>query len=144
MYNIEDKEYVGDLILLRGVPGSGKTTVGEVILRCVRGDNPDVLSADNFFMSDKGIYNFDGSKLKEAHNDCLLKCAERMKNEFSRIVVANTFTEEWEMEKYFEIAERYKYRVHTLVVENRHGGNNVHGVPDEKVKQMRDRFNVKL
>ncbi len=144
MYNMEDKEYVGDLILLRGVPGSGKTTVGEVILRCVRGDNPDVLSADNFFMSDKGIYNFDGSRLKEAHNDCLLKCAERMKNEFSRIVVANTFTEEWEMEKYFEIAERYKYRVHTLVVENRHGNENVHGVPDEKVEQMRDRFNVKL
>ena len=67
-----------------------------------------------------------------------------MKNEFSRIVVANTFTEEWEMEKYFEIAERYKYRVHTLVVENRHGGENVHGVPDEKVNQMRNRFNIKL
>lgn len=141
---MEEREYIGDLILLRGVPGSGKTTAAEVILRCVRGDNPDVLSADNFFMSEKGIYNFDATKLKEAHNDCLLKCAERMKNEFSRIVVANTFTEEWEMEKYFEIAERYKYRVHTLIVENRHGGTNIHGVPVEKVNQMRDRFNIKL
>ena len=56
-------EYIGELILLRGVPGSGKTTVGEVILRCVRGDNPDVLSADNFFLNEKGTYNFDATKL---------------------------------------------------------------------------------
>lgn len=141
---MEEKEYVGDLILLRGIPGSGKTTLGEVILRCVRGDNPDVISADNFFVNEKGTYNFDATKLKEAHNDSLLKCAERMKNEFTRIVVANTFTEEWEMEKYFEIAERYKYRVHTMIVENRHGGLNIHGVPDEKLEQMRNRFNIKL
>lgn len=141
---MEEKEYVGDLILLRGIPGSGKTTLGEVILRCLRGDNPDVISADNFFVNEKGTYNFDATKLKEAHNDCLLKCAERMKNEFTRIVVANTFTEEWEMEKYFEIAERYKYRVHTMIVENRHGGLNIHGVPDEKLEQMRNRFNIKL
>lgn len=141
---MEEKEYVGDLILLRGIPGSGKTTLGEVILRCVRGDNPDVISADNFFVNEKGTYNFDATKLKEAHNDCLLKCAERMKNEFTRIVVANTFTEEWEMEKYFEIAERYKYRVHTMIVENRHRGLNIHGVPDEKLEQMRNRFNIKL
>lgn len=141
---MSDKEYIGDLILLRGVPGSGKSTLGEVILRCVKGEVPSILSADNFFTDDKGNYNFDASKLKEAHNDCLLKCAERMKNEFTRIVVANTFTQEWEMERYFEIAERYKYRVHSIIVENRHDGVNIHGVPDDKVQVMRDRFEIKL
>lgn len=139
-----NKEYIGDLILLRGVPGSGKSTLGEVILRCVKGEIPSILSADNFFIDDKGNYNFDPTKLKEAHNDCLLKCVERMKNEFSRIVVANTFTQEWEMEKYYEIAERYNYRVHSVIVENRHEGENIHGVPDDKVQVMKERFEIKL
>ncbi len=141
---MSDKEYIGDLILLRGVPGSGKSTLGEVILRCVKGEIPSILSADNFFIDNKGNYNFDPTKLKEAHNDCLLKCAERMKNEFSRIVVANTFTQEWEMEKYYEIADRYNYRVHSVIVENRHEGENIHGVPDDKVQVMKERFEIKL
>ena len=141
---MEDKEYTGDLILLRGLPGSGKSSLGEVILYCPGSNSPDVLSADNFFIDDKGNYNFDSSKLKQAHNECQLKCAERMKLEISRIVVANTFTEKWEMDSYYEMADRYKYRVHTVIVENRHESKNVHGVPDEKLEQMKNRFEIKL
>ena len=141
---MEEKEFIGDLILLRGLPGSGKSSLGDVILRNPNSNTLDVLSADNFFIDERGNYNFDGSKLKQAHNDCQQKCAERMKLEISRIVVANTFTEEWEMSPYFEMAERYKYRIHTIVVENRHNGKNVHGVPDEKLEQMKNRFEIKL
>ena len=141
---MENREYIGDLILLRGIPGSGKTTLGEVILHCPGTNSVDVLSADNFFIDDKGNYNFDPTKLKQAHNDCQQKCAERMKLEISRIVVANTFTEEWEMETYYEMANRYKYRVHSIIVENRHGNTNIHNVPSEKIEQMKNRFEIKL
>ncbi len=138
-------EYVGDLILLRGLPGSGKSTLGEVILYTPSSNNTNyVLSADDFFVDEKGNYNFDSTKLKEAHNQCKLKCAERMKLQLSKIVVANTFTQEWEMEPYFEIAERYHYRVHTIIVENRHGNKNIHEVPEDKVQIMKDRFDIKL
>ena len=140
---MENKDFVGDLILLRGLPGSGKSTLGDVILMWP-GNTPDVLSADNFFIDDKGNYNFDPTKLKEAHNDCQLKCAERMKLEISRIVIANTFTQEWEMKPYFDMAERYNYRVHSLIVENRHEGKNVHNVPDDKLQQMKERFEINL
>ena len=67
-----------------------------------------------------------------------------MKNEISRIVVANTFTQEWEMKTYYEMAERYKYRVHSVIVENRHDGVNEHDVPEETLVKMRNRFEVKL
>ena len=67
-----------------------------------------------------------------------------MKLEFAKIVVANTFTEEWEMERYYEMAERYHYRVHSIVVENRHEGKNVHGVPKDKLQMMKERFQIKL
>lgn len=141
---MEDKEYTGDLILLRGLPGSGKSSLGEIILHCPGSNSPDVLSADNFFIDDKGNYNFDATKIKQAHNDCQQKCAERMKLEISRIVVANTFTEKWEMDSYYEMAERYKYRVHSVIVENRHESKNIHNVPDEKLEQMKNRFETKL
>jgi predicted kinase len=136
-------EYVGDLILLRGLPGSGKSTLGDVILRTPQQD-PSLLSADDFFIDENGNYNFDSTKLQEAHSQCQLRCAERMKLQLSKIVVANTFTQDWEMEPYFEMAERYKYRVHTVIVENRHGNSNIHNVPDEKVEQMRNRFHFKI
>jgi len=137
-------QYKGDLILLRGIPGSGKSTLGEIILQTTQQQKPDVLSADNFFVDENGVYNFDSTKLKEAHNMCQQKCAERMRLEFSKIVVANTFTQEWEMQPYFEMANRYGYRIHTLIVENRHGSKNVHNVPDDKLEQMKDRFEISL
>jgi hypothetical protein len=103
-----------------------------------------VISADDYFLNENGDYKFDGSKLKEAHNECEVRCANKMKLETSRIVVANTFTQEWEMEKYYEMAERYNYRVHTVIVENRHGSKNVHGVRENKLQEMKNRFDIKL
>jgi hypothetical protein len=62
----------------------------------------------------------------------------------NKIFVANTFTQEWEMEPYFQLAEKYGYNIVTMIVENRHGGKNVHDVPDEPIKKMRDRFSIQL
>ena len=142
MENIIDKQ--GDLILLRGLPGSGKSTLGNVILQLPNNNPQEVLSADDFFVNNEGEYIFDGTKLKEAHNYCQFRCSERMRQQIVRIVVANTFTEDWEMKPYFEMAERYNYRVHTLIVENRHESENVHGVPKDKLQKMKDRFEIKL
>jgi hypothetical protein len=48
------------------------------------------------------------------------------------------------MDAYFEMAKRYRYRVHTVIVENRHDGTNVHNVPKEKIKEMKKRFQINL
>ena len=45
----KDNEYIGDLILLRGIPGSGKTTVAGLILQSPTNRDPEILSADDFF-----------------------------------------------------------------------------------------------
>lgn len=137
-------ETQGELILLRGLPGSGKSTLAKIILQLRSTDEPEVLSADDFFEDKEGDYNFDPTKLKEAHNYCQFRCSERMRQQKARIVVANTFTQEWEMDEYFKMAERYNYRVHTVIVENRHGNENVHGVPEDKLIQMKSRFQIKL
>jgi hypothetical protein len=48
------------------------------------------------------------------------------------------------MDDYLGLAKKYGYRTHSLIVENRHEGKNEHGVPEEKLKQMRDRFEISL
>ena len=137
-------EIRGELILLRGLPGSGKSTLAKIILQIRESDEPEVLSADDFFINENGEYDFDSKKIKEAHNYCQFRCSERMRQQKSRIVVANTFTEEWEMKPYFEMAERYNYRIHTIIVENRHGNKNIHNVPDEKLQSMKSRFDIQI
>jgi plasmid replication initiation protein len=68
-----------------------------------------------------------------------------MNNQFyETIVVSNTFTQEWEMKQYYELAEKYGYRVFSIITENRHGGVNEHGVPDDKLEIMKNRFEIKL
>ena len=42
------------------------------------------------------------------------------------------------------MAERYNYRIHTVIVENRHGNQNIHDVPEDKLKSMRSRFVIEL
>ena len=125
------------LILLRGLPGAGKSTFAKNFT-----PSPH-LEADMFFV-ENGEYKFDASKLKEAHQWCRDKTEWWMELEERTIVVSNTFTQEWEMEAYYELAKKHGYRVHSVIVENRHGGVNEHGVPADKLEQMRNRFQIKL
>lgn len=134
------------LILLRGVPGAGKSTLANSIW-----NEYAVCEADKYFHNkETGAYEFDVTKLKDAHEWCRSQVEIRMKDNqvnpqfYPEIVVSNTFTQEWEMQAYFDLAKQYDYRVVSLIVENRHGGENVHGVPVDKVQAMRDRFQIKL
>jgi hypothetical protein len=97
-----------------------------------------------YFIDKDGNYNFNPSKIKDAHQWCQEEMDFLMRLDHSKVVVSNTFTQEWEMEPYFKLAEKYGYTVFTIVVENRHGGKNTHGVPDEKLDLMKNRFEIKL
>lgn len=97
-----------------------------------------------YFVDRDGNYNFNPSKLKEAHEWCKNETEFVMKYEHPVVAVSNTFTQEWEMKPYYELAEKYGYMVISLIVENRHGGVNEHGVPEDKLKSMKDRFEISL
>jgi predicted kinase len=135
------------LYILRGLPGSGKSTLANSIV-----DTISVCEADQYFVDkETGEYKFNPDEIKIAHQWCRDEVEKRMVYnqdtyglDYSEIVVSNTFTQEWEMEPYFKLAEKYGYRVFSMIVENRHGGKNTHGVPDEKVEVMKNRFQIKL
>jgi predicted kinase len=131
-----------ELFLLRGLPGSGKSTLAKSI-------GGIHIEADQYFIDSDGEYKFDASQLKNAHQYCQGQTQSWMESDgtqvnVNKIIVSNTFTQEWEMQPYFDLAAKYGYRVYSLIVENRHGGVNEHGVPEEKLEQMKNRFEVKL
>jgi hypothetical protein len=62
----------------------------------------------------------------------------------TNVIVSNTSTTEKEMKPYLDMAGIYGYDVVSLVVENRHGNPSIHGVPEETMKNMENRFSIKL
>lgn len=133
------------LVLLRGLPGSGKSSFAKHMW-----SDFVICEADQFFYDSEGNYNFNPSKLKDAHKYCrdrvetFMSDNEKNPQFYPEIVVSNTFTKEWEMDEYFKLAKKYDYQVVSLIVENRHGNKNVHGVPDSKIEEMRNRFEISL
>ena len=104
-----------------------------------------------YFINENGEYAFNGADIKKAHQWCQSQVELAMIQnhitdglDSSDIVVSNTFTQEWEMEPYYKLAGSYGYRVFSIIVENRHGGENIHGAPADKIQIMKDRFEVKL
>lgn len=126
------------LFLVRGLPGSGKSTFSKFLCR-----SEDICEADKFFMVE-GQYRFDASRLKQAHEWCRSQVEARMQMDVDRIVVSNTFTREWEMAPYFELATKFGYSVFSVIVENRHGSTSVHNVPAASIDAMKNRFELKL
>ena len=124
-----------ELFLLRGLPGAGKSTLAKSL-------SGIHLEADHYFMED-GEYKFDASKLKEAHDKCQNAVRVWMGSQ-DRIIVSNTFTQAWEMQPYYDLAEEHGYRVYSLIVENRHSGINSHSIPQETLDKMKNRFECKL
>lgn len=120
------------LFLIRGVSGSGKTTMANEMVAGFRalGLSSIAACADDYFMED-GKYEWDASQIQQAHLWCQQCVCNAMDAEINCIVVHNTMTTEKEIKPYTTLADANFYTVVTLVMENRHGSQNIHAVPDE-------------
>jgi predicted kinase len=130
------------IYIVRGCPNAGKSTFAKTL-------GGIHIEADQYFVDGDGNYNFDGSKIKLAHEYCKGQTEAWMKTDgtqvnVDKIVVSNTFTQEWEFQPYLELAEKYGYKTFCIIVENRHGNTNEHNVPEDKIEQMKNRFSIKL
>ncbi len=129
------------IYLLRGLPGSGKSSLSKSL-------GTVHFEADMFFM-EGNEYKFDIRKIQEAHRWCQDQVRISMKNSDKklgdiRISVSNTFTQEWEMKPYYDMANEFGFSVFSIVVENRHNGVNIHNVPIDVIDNMEKRFELKL
>ena len=123
------------LYIVRGLPGSGKSSLAKKITETL-------YSADDFFTNKKGEYNFNAKLLGKAHEWCWGKVRDAMFIGANAVAVANTFTQAWEAEKYYQIAEEYGYSVFVIECQNDFG--NVHDVPQESIDAMKERWEKDL
>jgi predicted kinase len=130
------------LFIIRGVSGCGKSTTANLIV-----GEENVCTADEYFyINGHGVYAFEFSKLALAHKYCKDKLERLMSEGVEKVAVANTSTRERDVEEYMEVAEKYGYRCVVLVVENRHGGESLHDVPEKSLEKMENqlRNSIKL
>lgn len=114
------------LILVRGLPGSGKST-------WVRTNFPGIfhLEADMFFMKN-GMYFFEKSKLAQNHLT-LQRIAKMILDEGADVVISNTFVHTWEITSIIyhpSVTESVVYRMTSMY-------GTTHGVPEETVTRMK-------
>ena len=125
-----------EIVLIRGLPGSGKSTMAKSMVSDSIGNFIHV-ETDEFFVNADGEYRFDGERLTQAHHWCQDKTLGLLQAGFS-VIVSNTFSRMWEMKAYYDIAASIGANVRVITVTGQY--QNVHGVPEDVIERMRMRW----
>lgn len=134
------------LYLIRGLHGTGKTTLGERICEDIgaTGRPTILIEADQFFMElNNGFeqYKFDRRYLGAAHDECFGRTMRYLKAGYT-VAVANTFSTKRELLRYFDGLKRTGLNkiVDTQVIKCERRFTSIHGVPRKATEKMAERW----
>jgi len=130
--NIYKECKMNHLILVRGLPGSGKSTFAHMMSH----HGFLHVEADMFFVGPDG-YKFNGLKIADAHDWCQ-KEVVRALDHGENVIVSNTFTQKWEIEPYQKMVEKTGCKLTIIKMEGNYG--SVHGIPEIALQKMKDRW----
>ncbi|WP_394156080.1 ATP-binding protein [Vibrio campbellii] len=119
------------LILIRGLPGSGKTTLAKKLSKQLKAKH---FEADMYFENESGEYVFDGTKLTDAHEWCFQQTRKWL-SKGNTVIVSNTFVRHWEMKRYLQYCEKTDIEVEIKVC--REEFQSIHDVPLATIENMR-------
>jgi len=129
------------VIVLQGLSGSGKSTIAK---KLVEGVNQAVIvSTDQFMVNEAGEYEFDPTKIGEAHGRCFKRFLIALEADWSLIVVDNTNTSVAEIAPYMLAASAFGYEAAILRIEcsvEKAAARNLHGTPLDVVQAMAARI----
>ena len=119
------------LCIVRGIPGSGKSTFAKKLLE--QGKVQQHLEADEFMTDENGDYKFDPTILQKCHQQCQAWVKYYLDRGQS-VVVSNTFSRKWEILPYTRMGAEFE------VIEMKGNYQNVHGVPQFIIDNMKNRW----
>lgn len=123
------------LVIIRGVPGAGKTSLAQLLAALPRSVS---VAADDYpgrySLVGAGDHRFHEELNAAAHAWCLERVRDYLEMGCSVVAVHNTFVRAEEVVRYADLGDEYGYRVIVLEVQGRHG--SVHRVPEEVVSSM--------
>lgn len=130
---VQNRTPTPKLIIIQGIPGSGKTTAAKYLAKELHGVYHE---ADKYFTKPDGSYVFAPSKLEEAHNWCLQQTKEDLASGIT-VIVSNTFTTAWGIRKYMdEFSGKYPIclvRMSTVY-------QTIHNVPKTTIDKMKNQL----
>ena len=117
------------LLLIRGLPGSGKTTYAKKF--------PALhLEADMYFERD-GKYSYNADLIKNAHAWCQRTVSDALSQGLD-VIVSNTFVKVWELSNYALIAKKHNAQLE--IIEMREVFSQAHDIPPEVIQRMKDQW----
>ncbi|CAB3254627.1 unnamed protein product [Arctia plantaginis] len=135
------------MIIMRGLPGSGKSHLARLIVETLIGPslssyNSHVFSSDHYFMV-RGKYQYDKSHISNAHSWNLNRVKESAIQGLSPIIIDNTNIDIWEMRPYVEEALKNGYIIEVVEpmtpwakIPRQLFNMNIHRVPLQKIERM--------
>ena len=131
-----------NLILLRGLPGAGKSSLANVLSEY--GKYP-VFAIDDYFTNKiTGEYQFNFAENYLAYKQCESFCMQALAQGIIKVFIDNTFTLDWELTPYFKLAAQFDYALYVITVEKYHNNKNVHDISQEQLVKMAEKYKVKL
>lgn len=115
-----------EIVLIRGIPGSGKSTMARAMTGYTH------YEADMYMQVD-GIYVYNAENVTKSHDWCLASAKSSLE-EGHHVVVSNTFTKLWEMKRYIDLGFPFR------IIEATGKWPNIHGVPQDKIELMKARW----
>jgi len=128
--------------VLRGLPGSGKTTWAETKADEFKrqGHTVSILSADIWRQNSDGVLVYDRTKLKSGHMNCLSHFIETVRmGAIPIVIVDNCNIWTWEYTHYLRIAEVYGYELAIMELTppvKTCLERNIHHYPENEVRRL--------
>jgi tRNA uridine 5-carbamoylmethylation protein Kti12 len=132
------------VIILRGLPGSGKSFIARNYLSKIS-DNYSILTADDYFYENK-VYKFDKDKIEEAHKWNFERFKGSISDGKDLIIVDNTNIKRFHYYHYLDYAQSNNYLAIVTIVpandvdDKRLSERNIHGISAFMIRKMRRAF----
>jgi predicted kinase len=123
-----------EVVIVRGISGSGKTTY-------VAEELPDafVISSDALYVDRKGDYKFQRRRVGEVHEKCLTEFRAALGRREQLIAIDKCNLSWAAIKPYVQLATEHGYKVSVVTIAcdvDTAFRRNVHGTPRNKIQQM--------